>query len=121
MTLLRSFFVVLAFASATACGTGPALPDEDADVVGTLTDFLPEPPVVGGPRQVLVTVPNPSHRKIVHVNGGTRLYVVEPDGDLRRAQAGDLAIGDELEVWTTGIELRSDPGQVFATRIHILR
>lgn len=125
MTLLRSLVVVVLAAAATACGgSGPALPETEADYGGTLTEFVVGPAYLGAPRRVLVQrdgSTNPPDHKIVEVGSSTRLYLVGRSGQLSRASADDLAVGDRLLVWTTGVELRSLPGQVSATRVHISR
>ncbi|HEX6368904.1 MAG TPA: hypothetical protein VF006_08225 [Longimicrobium sp.] len=122
MRLLRSLLLLLAVAAAAACGSGSTLPDSDPDFAGQLTDFVPGPASLGAARRVLVQrqEPDAEDRRIVHVETGTRVYVMSR-GQLISAGAADLAVGDLLQVWTTGVELRSDPAQVFATRIHIIR
>lgn len=124
MRLLRSLVLVVAAAAAAACSSGPSLPEADADLSGTLADFLPGPAVLGASTRVLVEqdLPTPRDQTIVHVESGTRVYLVEQrGGQLIPASRNDLAVGDRLQVWTTGVELRSYPGQVFATRIHVYR
>jgi hypothetical protein len=124
MRLLRSLILVVAAAAAAACGSGPSLPETDADLAGTLAEFLPGPAVLGAATRVLVEqeLPAPRDRTIVLVESGTRVYLVERRGGrLIPASRDDLSAGDQLQVWTTGVELRSYPAQVSATRIHIFR
>ncbi|HEX2209728.1 MAG TPA: hypothetical protein VHG93_18755 [Longimicrobium sp.] len=119
MNLIRSLLLAFFAAAAVACTPGPSLPDSDADLTGTLTEILPTPGEPGA--RVLVEPPaSPDLRAIVRVDGGTRIYVMER-GVLRAASIDDLATGDVLQVWTTGVELRSYPRQVFATRVHVFR
>lgn len=121
MHLLRSLILIVATAAAAACTSGSTLPDTDADLAGTLTEFLPGPAVLGAPTRVMVEPPAaPERRAIVQMETGTDVYIVER-GQLIPAGVGDLAAGDQLQVWTTGIELRSYPAQVFAVRVHIIR
>jgi hypothetical protein len=124
MNLLRSLVVVAVTATLSACGQSPSLPETDADLSGTLAEFLPGPAVLGAATRVLVEqpLPEPQDRTIVLVESGTRIYLVERrGGQLTPASRDDLAAGDQLQVWTTGVELRSYPAQVTATRIHIYR
>lgn len=127
MRLIRSLVLavaVAAAAAAAACSSGPSLPDAGADLSGTLADFLPGPAVLGASTRVLVEqeLPAPRDQAIVLVESGTRVYLVERRGGrLIPASASDLAKGDRLQVWTTGVELRSYPAQVSATRIHVFR
>lgn len=124
MRLLRSFVLVAAAAAAAACSPGPLLPESDADLAGTLTEILPGPDVLGAPTRVMVDrdLPVPQDRTIVEVGSEARVYLVEGRGGrLIPASRHDLTPGDRLQVWTTGVELRSYPAQVFATRIHIYR
>ena len=124
MRLLRSLVLVAATAAVAACSSSPSLPETDADLDGTLAEFLPTQSSLGAPARVLVAqdLPEPQDRTIVDVGSGARVYLVEGRGGrLIPASRDDLAVGDRLQVWTTGIELRSYPGQVTATRIHIFR
>lgn len=123
MRLLRSLVLVVMAAAAAACSSGPSLPETDADLAGTLADFLPGPAVLDASARVLVErdLPEPQDRTIVEVGSGTRVYLVGRSGQLLPASRDDLAVGDHLQVWTTGVELRSYPAQVSATRIHIRR
>jgi hypothetical protein len=123
MTLLRSLLVVVATAAVAACGSSPSLPDTDAALDGTLTEFLLGPQYLGAPTSVLVdeNLPDPEDQTIVHVETRTRVYLVGRGGKLVPADRDDLAVGDRLQVWTTGAETRSYPAQVTATRVHIIR
>jgi hypothetical protein len=123
MRLLRSLVLVAATAAAAACSSGPSLPEGDADLAGTLAEFLPGPSMLGAATRVLVEqeLPVPRDRTIVLVESGTRVYLVGRSGQPIPASRDDLSAGDQLQVWTTGVELRSYPGQVTATRIHIFR
>jgi hypothetical protein len=123
MTLLRSLVVVTATAALAACGSsGPSLPESDAELAGTLTDFVLGPAYLGAPTSVLVQgdVPVPDTERIVHVETSTRVYELTR-GRLVPANREDLQVGDRLQVWTTGVEMRSFPAQVTATRVHIIR
>lgn len=122
MHLLRSLILIAATAAAAACTTGSTLPETDPDLAGTLTEILAGPAIRGAPARVLVEPPAaPERRAIVQVERGTKVYIVGRGGQLIPAGVGDLATGDQLQVWTTGIELRSYPAQVFAERVHIIR
>jgi hypothetical protein len=124
MTLIRSIFLAAAAVIIAACSSGPSLPDTDADLSGTISDFVPGPSYLGAPRPVLVERDDPggADRSIVHVQSDARIYLVQGRGGrLQPVSSADLVIGDRLQVWTTGVELRSDPGQVFATRVHVYR
>lgn len=120
MRLLRSLVLVAAAAAVAACSSGPSLPDTDADLAGTLAEFRSDETRT----QVLVErdLPEPEDRTLVRIGSGVRVYLMEGRGGrLIPASRDDLAVGDLLQVWTTGVELRSYPAQVTATRIHIIR
>jgi hypothetical protein len=122
MALLRSLLLILVVAAVPACVADPALPAGDAEYVGTLTEFLHDP--ASASVRVLVErpgAPAPGDRAIVYVGAETDVRILEGDGAARKGTAADLAANDELRVWTTGVELRSYPVQVFALRIHIIR
>lgn len=123
MTLLRSLLVVLVAFAVTACGgSGPSLPETDADFAGTLTDFVVSDMSLNAATRVLVEGDTPEEKRIVSVGGNARIYIVEGRGGrLISADVDDLEVGDRLQVWTTGVELRSYPAQVFAVRVHIHR
>lgn len=122
MNLLRSLILIAATAAVAACNSGSTLPETDPDLAGTLTEFLPGPAILGAPTRVLVEPPAaPEDRAIVQVEKGTEVYLVGRGGRLIPAGVEDLAAGDHLQVWTTGVELRSLPAQVFAERVHIIR
>ena len=122
MTLLRSLFLAVATAAVASCNS-TTLPGSDAEIDGTLTEFRAGPAYLGAPVSVLVeeNLPEPEDRTIVHVPNGARVYLIGRSGQLLPADREDLAVGDRLQVWTTGVELRSYPGQVTATRVHIIR
>lgn len=121
MTLLRSLVLAVATLAVTACSES-VLPETDPDLSGTLSEFLVGPSMLGAPRPVLVEREDPgaADRTIVHVRAEARVYLATR-GQLVPSSVEDLAVGDRLQVWTTGVELRSYPGQVFATRVHIIR
>jgi hypothetical protein len=124
MTRLRSILLAAAAAVVTACGGDTTLPATDAEYVGVLSEFLPGMPSLGAPVPVLVKGKGgtaPADEAIVHVGAETEVWIVGRGGSLRRARPEDMAVNDGLQVWTTGAELRSDPVQVFAERIHIVR
>lgn len=117
MTLLRSLLVAVVALAVASCSES-VLPESDADLTGTLSEFR----VTSVETSVLVEREDPgaADRTIVHVGSDARIYLASR-GRLVRASVADLAVGDRLQVWTTGVELRSYPGQVFATRVHIHR
>jgi hypothetical protein len=121
MNLLRSIVLAVATVAVAACGAGSTLPESDADLSGTVADFVME--FQDASTSVLVARQDPgaADRTIVHVGSDSRVYLVGRGGRLTAADADDLAVGDRLQVWTTGVELRSYPGQVFAVRVHIIR
>jgi hypothetical protein len=143
MNLLRSLAVVAVTAglsacaentTLSACGSGinrsesaecgqvSALP-EQPDFSGTLAEFRQAPVAPGYTVRLLVEgdSPPPADLATVHVGKKTEIRIVQPGGQVREGTLADLAVRDELRVWTTGTELRSYPVQVFATRIDIIR
>jgi ABC-type Fe3+-hydroxamate transport system substrate-binding protein len=121
MTLLRLIVLALSTVATAACGSGSTLPESDADLSGTVAEFAMESPDASTAVLVERQDPGAADRTIVHVQPEARVYLVGRGGRLTAADADDLALGDQLQVWTTGVELRSYPGQVFATRVHIFR
>jgi hypothetical protein len=140
MNLLRSLVVVAATAALSACaentalsacgsginrsecGQDTALP-EQPDFSGSLAEFRQAPVAPGYTVRLLVErdAPPPADLATVHVGQKTEIRIVQPGGQVRAGTVSDLAVHDELRVWTTGTELRSYPVQVFATRIDIIR
>ncbi|HEX5870214.1 MAG TPA: hypothetical protein VFY65_07360 [Longimicrobium sp.] len=122
MRLLRSLLLVVTAAALAACGSGSTLPETDADFAGRLADFVMGPASLDAATRVLVQreEPGTEEQRIVHVEVSTDVYVMTR-GQLVPASRADLQVGDLLQVWTTGVELRSLPAQVFATRVHIIR
>lgn len=122
MMRMRSLRLVLAAAVLAACAGQPAMPDSDAEVTGTVAELLGPSAADYALRMVVAeNAPEPRDRSIVHLRRSTPVYVVEAGGRIRRGEVDDLAPGDRVQVWTTGVELRSYPVQVFAVRIHLLR
>lgn len=121
MILQRSLAVLLVAATA-ACGTGSTLPDSDADVAGTVARIMESPASLDAPSAILVEQPEPSthNQIIVHVGPLTPVFIYER-GVPRPATRGELAVGDQLQVWTSGGEMRSYPAQVGAERVHVFR
>lgn len=120
--ILRRSFAVLVAAAAAACGTGSMLPDSDADYAGTVARILESPASLDAPSMVLVEQQEPSthNQVIVQVGPLTPVFIYER-GVPRPANRAELAVGDLLQVWTSGSELRSYPAQVGAVRIHVFR
>lgn len=143
MNLLRSLVVVVVTATLSACGENTALAacgsgvdrsegdvcgqvtalPEQPDFSGNLAEFRQAPVAPGYTVRLLVErdAPYPADVATVHVGQKTEIRIVEPGGKVRAGTASDLAVNDELRVWTTGTELRSYPVQVFATRLDIVR
>lgn len=122
MRLLRSLLLVVTAAALAACGSGSILPESDPDLAGRLTEVVARQASLDAATRVLVQreEPGTEEQKIVQVDAATDVYVMTR-GQLIRARREDLQVGDLLQVWTTGVELRSLPAQVFATRVHIIR
>lgn len=49
------------------------------------------------------------------------MFVREGNGAAVEASIQDINVGDKVEIWTTGVEMRSDPPQYTATQIVIVR
>jgi hypothetical protein len=104
-----------------AAEAGPAAGAPTAS--GIVREIVPDPAAPGTRLRLLVEHPGqaePADRSIVHAGPGTAIFVRE-GGRLRGGGPGDLRVGAEHVIWTTGVELRSYPRQVFATRIEVLR
>jgi hypothetical protein len=100
--------MLLAVVLAAGCGQSTA-PETDAYIRGMVTQ-------TDGPSgALLVKATDPAARiESAWVRVDERTRVERKDGVLR---AEGLAVGEIVSVWTTGVELRSLPVQVFATRI----
>ena len=87
------------------------VPDEPPYVRGTITSLAPD-------GRVLVAEPSDEAcgGALVSVNRSTDILW---EGGGRAARA-DLRVGTTVEVWTTGVELRSCPPQVTATVIVVV-
>ncbi|HYR06348.1 MAG TPA: hypothetical protein VEQ60_01190 [Longimicrobium sp.] len=119
MTLLRSIVFAVATVAVAACGSGSTLPESDADLSGTVSDVRDSQDASAS---VLVDEDAGAvDQTIVHVRSSSRVYLVGRGGRLVAADAGELAVGDRLQVWTTGVEMRSYPRQVSAVRVHVFR
>ena len=121
MTRTTSVLLLLLAIVVAACARHPSLADSDAEYSGVLSELLPGG--AAGTRFLIVnaTHAEPRDRAIVSVPASAEVRIVEAGGRMRSASAGDLRVGDRLDVWTTGVELRSYPVQVQAVRVHILR
>ena len=51
---------------------------------------------------------------------GAVIRVQGPDGSWTTGSVADIVVGVTLRVWTSGVELRSDPAQYPARRIEVL-
>jgi hypothetical protein len=108
-------------AGVAASEAGPAAGAPTAS--GIVREIVPDPAAPGTRLRLLVEHPGqaePADRSVVHVGPETAIFVRE-GGRLRGGSPGELRVGAEHGIWTTGIELRSYPRQVFATRIEVLR
>ncbi len=56
-------------------------------------------------------------RAVVHVSQTTRVYSRLSDGSLQLVGPMTVANGDSVEVWTTGVELRSLPPQYYGIQL----
>ncbi len=52
--------------------------------------------------------------------GGAVIRVQGPGGGWTTGSVADVVVGTNLRVWTSGVELRSDPAQYPARRIEVL-
>lgn len=122
MRMMRWFVPMLVMLGLAACAGEPAMPASDAEVTGTITDFR-QSGTPDHPLQMVVTgtEPEPRDRAVVYLRRGTEVSIAEEGGRVRRGSVDDLRQGDRVQVWTTGVELRSYPVQVFAVRVHVLR
>jgi hypothetical protein len=90
------------------------------DATGVIRDVLDSPAAPGSRARLLVEHPGaaqPADYSIVHLTAETVVLLSGAGGRLRAGGVEDLRPGTTLRVWTTGVELRSYPRQVFAIRI----
>lgn len=94
-----------------------AVPTEAPDLRGEIEDVNPR----SGEGLSFRVGPDPDGGRtapyVVHVSDSTRILRREAGGEAREAAASDLRPGAVVDVWTTGVELRSYPAQVFATTV----
>lgn len=123
MKIIHLWVALLALGTA-ACQATVTQPETDTEIAGVVREVRVPPGVPGTTVQLLVEHPGtsaPVDRSIVHVNEETTILVRDPAGQLHPGGFGDLRVGDTAHVWTTGVELRSLPRQVFATRVEVIR
>lgn len=94
-----------------------SVPAEAPDLHGVIEEVEPR----AGYRASFRVGPDPERGRtapyIVHVSDSTRLLRQEAAGDVRETTVSALRAGAVVDVWTTGVELRSYPAQVFATTV----
>jgi hypothetical protein len=96
---------------AVACGSPTSPEDRAPDIVGTVLHLTTErPPALLVDRSVGDTA-------LVRIWVDTQFYSRMPDGRLLSSDLLATAVGDSLEVWTTGAEFRSLPPQYDATQV----
>ena len=92
-----------------ACGDTSGPEDTPADFSGIILGLQDQ----ASSEHALETVVERSvgDTAVVRVMQTTRIYARLADGGLQSVDRHDLAAGDSVEVWTTGVEYRSLPPQ----------
>lgn len=94
-----------------------SVPAEAADLHGVIEEVEPR----AGYRVSFRVGADPERGRtapyVVHLSDSTRILLRGTDGAVREAAIGALRTGAVVDVWTTGVELRSYPAQVFATAV----
>ena len=62
----------------------------------------------------------PYEQVVVRAETGMVVLIQRANGSWAGGRADDIAVGDSVRVWHTGVELRSLPPQVFARRIEVV-
>jgi hypothetical protein len=80
-------------------------------------------PFLGAPMRVLVqeNPPRAWDRTIVDVGKEVPVYLVGRGGQLVPSDPSVLEVGDRLRAWATSAEPRSNPVELEATRVYIIR
>jgi hypothetical protein len=131
---LRLIVIALGFGTLAACSDGPSSPgDWEAYVVPDFIGVVSwtdgrRPTEVTPSRIMLIDVVrprsfNPFMRDTIGLTiwPSTVIFIRYPDSSLVRADTAYPAVADTVQAWHTGLELRSDPPQYYATRLEIFR
>jgi hypothetical protein len=131
---LRPTVIALGFGTLAACSDGPSSPgDWEAyvvpDFIGVVSSTDGRRPTETTPSRIRLIDAvrprwgNPSTRDTVVLTiwPTTATFVRHPDSSLVRADTAYPAVADTVQAWHTGVELRSDPPQYYATRLEIFR
>lgn len=113
--------VVVLSTAALLAGCAATPPEEDPSIRGTITAL--EQAGVGA-SLLVESGPDPEYaydRASVRVDADTRCFFMTSDGDIEAATIGDLALGQQVDVWFTGAVAESYPVQATAGSIVILR
>ena len=102
---------VLMSVFAIACGPATAPEDRAPDFVGTVLHLTT------GRSPSLLVDREVGDTALVRIWAGTRFYRSTDNGRLLATDVEAAAVGDSLEVWTTGVEYRSLPPQYDATQV----
>jgi hypothetical protein len=112
---IRNLVIAVASCIYVACGEPSAPEDRPPDFSGIMLELRDQ---VSPQYEVDVRIERTvGDTALVHVSETTRVYETLPDGGLQSAAAGSLAIGDFVDVWTTGVEYRSLPPQYDGTQL----
>ena len=113
---------IVAVAIALGCTTEPKVADF-ADLAGEVVSIRPQAANTSARaliRGAYLTNPQDIVSEFdVHVGG--RIYVEDARKRLLPASQSEIREGDRVRVWTTGVELRSLPPQVFSQIIIVER
>lgn len=105
-----------------ACQFEASEPTDTEEFSAVVEDF-PEAPIAPGTiARVLVShpvQPEPADRSIVHITPSTIIVRRLPTGKTVPASVEEIEVGQSAVFQVENFELRSDPRQVFATRIEL--
>jgi hypothetical protein len=104
-------FLLVAAAALLACDAVVEPLQGPPDFAGVVQELRS-----GAAGQALV-VALPDGDAVVHLSGDTRFYRRASTGALRPMDVQSLTPGTRVEVWTTGVELRSLPPQYFGRQV----
>lgn len=117
--LLVGICSITLFGACSSEVTAPADTVEFSAVVEEFLDVPIAPEAIGG---ILVSHPDqlePDNRSIIHILVSTIIVRRSPTGKLIPATVEDIEVGQSAVFEIDNAELRSDPLQVFATRIEL--
>lgn len=120
MRRARIPFAFLLLVALGACHGDPTLPHTPPTEVGPIVAENIQWATLNGRRSILVRPDGAECGTAFIVRPATRIRVRNPDGTTHRGTPLELTIGRVVRAWSTGVVLRSCPGQTTAAVIEVI-